>query len=121
VPRPRLPRTTAEQLQDYDWPGNVRELQNVVERAVILSRGGPLRFESLLSEAAPEPRDRPRGGAAPRTEVDLKRAAREAIESALQEAGGRIYGPGGAAERLGLKPTTLASRIKTLGLQARRR
>jgi DNA-binding NtrC family response regulator len=41
VPRPRLPRTTAEQLQDYDWPGNVRELQNVVKRAVILSRGGP--------------------------------------------------------------------------------
>jgi transcriptional regulator with GAF, ATPase, and Fis domain len=54
------------------------------------------------------------------TDSDLKRAAREAIESALREAEGRIYGPRGAARRLGLKPTTLASRIKALGLRARR-
>jgi transcriptional regulator with GAF, ATPase, and Fis domain len=67
-----------------------------------------------------EPSPRARGGPLPRTEADLKRAAREAIEAALREAGGRIYGPDGAAERLGLKPTTLASRIKTLGLKARR-
>jgi transcriptional regulator with GAF, ATPase, and Fis domain len=120
VPRPRLLRAEAERLQRYDWPGNVRELQNVVERAVILSRGGPLRFESLEPGAAPEPRSRSRGAAAPRTEADLRRAAREAVESALREAGGRIYGRGGAAERLGLKPTTLASRIKALGLRARR-
>jgi DNA-binding NtrC family response regulator len=98
----------------------VRELQNVVERAVILSRGGPLRFESLEPDATKEPPPRARGGTLPRTEADLKRAAREAIEAALREAGGRINGPGGAAERLGLKPTTLASRVKALGLRPRR-
>jgi transcriptional regulator with GAF, ATPase, and Fis domain len=120
VPRPRLPQAEAERLQGYAWPGNVRELQNVVERAVILSRGGALRFESLEPMSVSRPRDRRRDAAAPRTEADLKRAAREAIESALREANGRIYGPGGAAERLGLKPTTLASRVKALGLQPRR-
>ena len=98
----------------------MRELQNVVERAVILSRGGPLRFEALEPSAAPAPRERGRGANALRTEAELKRAAREAIESALREAGGRVYGPGGAAKRLGLKPTTLASRIKALGLRTRR-
>ncbi|HEX9189572.1 MAG TPA: sigma 54-interacting transcriptional regulator, partial [Vicinamibacteria bacterium] len=120
VPRPRLRRSEAERLQRYGWPGNVRELQNVVERAVILSRGGPLRFETLEPGEAPAARDRGKGALALRTEADLKRAAREAIESALREAGGRVYGTGGAAERLGLRPTTLASRIKALGLRARR-
>jgi transcriptional regulator with GAF, ATPase, and Fis domain len=119
VPHPRLPRSEAERLQRYDWPGNVRELQNVVERAVILSRGGPLRFEALEPSAAPVSRDRGRG-AVLLTEAELKRAARDAIEFALREAGGRVYGPGGAAERLGVKPTTLASRIKALGLRGRR-
>jgi len=118
---PRLTRSEAERLQAYDWPGNVRELQNVVERAVILSRGGPLRFDPLLSPVAAAVA-RPSGGRSLRlvTDSDLKRAAREAIESALREAEGRIYGPRGAARRLGLKPTTLASRIKALGLRARR-
>jgi transcriptional regulator with GAF, ATPase, and Fis domain len=120
VPCPRLPRAEAERLQRYSWPGNVRELQNVVERAVILSRGGPLRFEALQSSPEPSRRERGRDGAVLRTDADLKRAAREAIEAALREAGGRVYGPGGAAERLGLRPTTLASRIKALGLSARR-
>jgi transcriptional regulator with GAF, ATPase, and Fis domain len=119
VLRPRLPRGEAERLQRYDWPGNVRELQNVVERAVILSRGGALRFEALEPVAGLEPRDRGRGAPTLRTETDLKRAAREAIESALHEAGGRVYGRGGAAERLGLPPTTLASRIKAFGIRAR--
>jgi len=119
VPRPRLSPSEAERLQRYDWPGNVRELQNVVERAVILSRGGHLRFEALEPSEATALRERRRGTVAFRTEAELTRAGREAIESALREAGGRVYGPGGAAERLGLPPTTLASRIKTLGLRPR--
>ncbi len=120
VPRPRFPRGEAERLQRYDWPGNVRELQNVVERAVILARGGPLRFERLEPGVSSAPREPGRNATRPLTEAELKRAAREAIESALREAGGRVYGPGGAAKRLGLKPTTLASRIKALGLRAGR-
>ena len=120
VPRPRLSRGEAERLRRYDWPGNVRELQNVVERAVILARGGPLRFEELEAGAALEPAPRSRDTPAPRTEADLKRAAREAIEAALRESEGQIYGRGGAAERLGLPPTTLASRIKALGIRSHR-
>jgi transcriptional regulator with GAF, ATPase, and Fis domain len=118
---PRLARADVERLQRYPWPGNVRELQNVVERAVILSGGAPLQLDALLGPAAAGGGERPRGRAAPalRTEADLKRAAREAILSALQESRGRIYGPGGAAERLGLKPTTLVSRVKALGLRRR--
>jgi transcriptional regulator with GAF, ATPase, and Fis domain len=118
---PRLGRGEAERLQGYDWPGNVRELQNVVERAVILSRGGPLRFEPLLQAASPHPPGSARGSGRPslRTEWDLKRAAREAVVEALRESGGRIYGPGGAAERLGVPPTTLASRVKSMGLRRR--
>ena len=115
----RLPRAEAERLKDYDWPGNVRELQNVVERATILSRGGALRFEELLTSPRPLASERAKAATStksPRTEADLKRAAREATVAALHESGGRIYGPGGAAERLGVKPTTLASRLKALGL-----
>jgi transcriptional regulator with GAF, ATPase, and Fis domain len=120
VPRPRLPAAEAARLRGYAWPGNVRELQNVVERAVILSRGGALRFDELGTATEPRIRGRRRDATVPRTEAQLKSAARTAIEWALREAGGRVYGPGGAAERLGLKPTTLASRIKALGLQPRR-
>jgi transcriptional regulator with GAF, ATPase, and Fis domain len=117
----RLTRSEAEGLRSYDWPGNVRELQNVVERAVILSRGGPLRFEAVL---APPPASRgatKAGSPGPslRTEADLKRARREALLSALRESGGRVYGREGAAARLGIPATTLASRLKALGLSRR--
>jgi len=117
----RVSRRDAERLEAYGWPGNVRELQNVVERAVILSRGGPLRFEALLALEAGADRATAVATAptSPRTEADLKRAAREAIEAALREAGGRIYGPGGAAALLGVKPTTLASRIRAHRIKRR--
>ena len=116
----RLPRTEVARLTDYEWPGNVRELQNVVERAAILSRGGALRFEELRVSSPPSAGEHSKPsscGRGPRTEVELKRAAREATLAALQESGGRIYGPGGAAERLGVKPTTFASRLRALGLR----
>ncbi|HTI68958.1 MAG TPA: sigma 54-interacting transcriptional regulator, partial [Candidatus Limnocylindria bacterium] len=117
-PMSRMPPTTLEQLVSHSWPGNVRELQNAVERAVILSQGGPLKFD------LPEPKTEvpasvpaaipPLGNVLTRTE--LKRRERESIIAALKQAEGRIFGANGAAEILHMKPTTLASRIKALGI-----
>jgi transcriptional regulator with GAF, ATPase, and Fis domain len=119
-PPPPMTQGMLRRLAGYDWPGNVRELQNAVERAVILSQGGPLRLESFdLPEARPQ--TPPPGHARPPTEGwltrdELKRRERESIAAALGQSGGKVFGPGGAAELLGMKPTTLASRIKALGI-----
>ncbi|MBL8111599.1 MAG: sigma 54-interacting transcriptional regulator [Acidobacteria bacterium] len=117
---PRVPESTLSRLVDYDWPGNVRELANAVERAVILARGGALRFEPPATGTARgrAPREAPAGLM---TRDELKRRERESIAAALKESGGKIFGPGGAAELLGTKPTTLASRVKALGLSSPRR
>ncbi len=119
LPRPVLSQRNVRDLQAYAWPGNVRELQNVLERAVILSQGRtPLRLE--IAPAAPSRREQhsaPAGQADLRTAADLKNLERESIQAALERAGGKVYGAGGAAELLGLKPTTLASRLKRLGLR----
>ena len=109
-------------MRNYPWPGNVRELQNVIERAVITSRLGAIHFD-----VGSRLRPRPPGKAAPvesappatpeiLTEDEMKRRNRENIVGALRQAAGRIYGPGGAAEVLGMKPTTLNARIKKLNL-----
>jgi len=96
-------------LQAYEWPGNVRELQHVIERAVILTRGTELAFEEecLASTPADEPRP---------LETLLEDAERGHIQKALEAIGWRVSGTGGAAERLGLKPSTLEYRIKKLGI-----
>lgn len=108
-------------LVAYDWPGNVRELENVIERAVILARDGRVRID--LPDAAPR-RAPPASPAEPSpgailSEADRRARDRASILAALAEAGGKVSGPGGAAERLGLRPTTLASRMKTLGIPRR--
>jgi transcriptional regulator with GAF, ATPase, and Fis domain len=117
----RLTASQIEELRDYDWPGNVRELQNVIERAVITARLGSLRIDLPSNRSAakkPEGTDRP-----VESEVipddEMKRRERENLIAALESSGGRIYGPGGAAELLGLKPTTLSARIRKLGLKTR--
>jgi transcriptional regulator with GAF, ATPase, and Fis domain len=121
-PPPRLTKAQADQLAAHDWPGNIRELQNAVERAVILSQGGPLRFEFAPSESEPpKPSAPPTTPAKLLTRDELKRHERESIATALKECGGKIFGAGGAAEMLGMKPTTLASRIKALGIKRRTR
>ena len=98
-----------ERLRRHRWPGNVRELRNVLERALILCTGPTLKVE--LPIAAPADDD----GVLPMDEVQ-----RRHILKALEVAGGRIRGSGGAAELLGLKPTTLRSRMQRLGLDPRR-
>jgi transcriptional regulator with GAF, ATPase, and Fis domain len=119
-PVPGVSQTTLGQLSAHDWPGNVRELQNVLERAVILWQGGPLRIQL-------EPSDRRKttlrvaDTSAPArllTRQELKRLERESIVHALRQTDGRVSGRDGAAELLGMKPTTLASRIAALGLKA---
>jgi PAS domain S-box-containing protein len=116
-PPRQITQAALSQLIAHDWPGNVRELQNAVERAVILSPGGPLRFDV----AAPEESSTlvvhiPPTASPPAllTREEFKRHERDCIAGALKQTGGKIFGPGGAAELLGMKPTTLASRISAL-------
>jgi len=122
-PSPRLTQSVINQLKAYDWPGNVRELQNSVERAVILAQGRPLRFDFLSNPTNPNPSTRAPitddpdiESSSVLTRDDLKRHERDNITHALQRSGGKIFGAEGAAELLGMKPTTLASRIKALGI-----
>jgi transcriptional regulator with GAF, ATPase, and Fis domain len=109
------------QLQNYGWPGNVRELQNVIERAVITSRLGALRLDIPPAEsrsAAPATtRSKPREESEVIPDKEMTRRMRDNMIAALKRSGGRIYGPGGAAELLGIRPSTLSTRIKKLGLK----
>ncbi|MCZ6786004.1 MAG: sigma 54-interacting transcriptional regulator, partial [Planctomycetota bacterium] len=115
-PRPRLTRASVMRLQAYDWPGNVRELQNVIERGLITSRAGVLTLDLPEGEARA-------GTSVPddATEVvpdaEMRRRERANTLAALEMTGWRISGSDGAAALLGLKPTTLASRLKKLGLR----
>ena len=122
-PAPRLTRAQAGQLAAQDWPGNIRELQNAVERAVILSQGGPLHFELAAATPVESPTAASHSSAPAKflTRGDLKRHERESITTALKQCGGKIFGAEGAAELLGMKPTTLASRIKALGIKRKPR
>jgi DNA-binding NtrC family response regulator len=124
--KPRLTRAAVTQLQSYDWPGNIRELRNVVERAVILARGGALDFDlPITGQAAPPVLPSPRGDSSagtpsqPKflTEVELERFQRDNLASALEAANWKISGHDSAAELLGLKPTTLLSRMTKWGLK----
>jgi PAS domain S-box-containing protein len=105
-------KKTLDLLQSYDWPGNVRELQNIIERSIILSTTDVFSVDELwlskpISRQAPPAESRPALNVAPRTE-------REIIEAALAETRGRVSGPSGAAAKLGIPQSTLATRIKVL-------
>jgi transcriptional regulator with GAF, ATPase, and Fis domain len=115
VPAPVLTEGDVRELLEYSWPGNVRELQNVIERAVILCQGGPLRLQLQPAKI----KQREAGTAGPLTQRAWLESQKPAIESALRQSGGKVYGAGGAAELLGLRPTTLLSRMNALGLQRR--
>ena len=107
----RIPAAVMEALARYDWPGNIRELQNVIERSVLLTTG------SALSLAMPEVISKHQPPASPANTAERSEAAeREAIIRALQDAHGIVGGPNGAAARLGLKRTTLYSRMQKLNI-----
>ena len=111
-----LTRTQAEHLRAYPWPGNIRELKNVIERAVILSQGKVLRLDLSMPGLEPD------GGesvahepetAGVMTEQQIKDLQKTNIIKALKLADWRVSGKGGAAELLGVRPTTLADRLRT--------
>ncbi|PWU13617.1 MAG: hypothetical protein C5B50_19000 [Verrucomicrobia bacterium] len=104
-----VPQNTMEALQRHFWPGNIRELRNIIEHSVIISHGETLRIPRL--EIAAET------GAEIRT---LEETEREHILRTLEVTRWRIKGPRGAAERLGMKPSTLYSRMQKLGVPTRR-
>lgn len=121
----RLSEGDARRLTRYDWPGNVRELQNVIERAAILSQNGRLRIDLPDSSGtqAPAGAARQKADARPAvmTSSEMRDHERANILAALEGCAGKVFGPGGAAEMLDIKPTTLASRIKALGIAPRPR
>jgi formate hydrogenlyase transcriptional activator len=112
-------------LTDYDWPGNVRELANVVERVSITAHDGDLRFDLLLGGDRSESAGRGAVSVASSpgeilSEAAMRQQERENIAAALRRTRGKIYGEDGAARLLGIKPTTLLSRLVKLGLKPTR-
>jgi formate hydrogenlyase transcriptional activator len=100
-------------LIEYSWPGNIRELQNVIEHSAILSDGGYLQVPPvLLSNPVPASGS----GACPNLNRALESNERQLIEKALKECHGRVFGPLGAAARLGIPPSTLESKIRRHGI-----
>jgi len=110
-------------LTEYDWPGNVRELENLVERELILHRGGVLTFDAILPlrererERVPTAASDP--GQLPSLNADEALAAH--MKAVLELTNGKINGPGAAAELLGMKANTLRARLDKLGIAYRRR
>ena len=111
---PQLALGAIDSLLSYPWPGNVRELENVIERAIILSQGRPLQFDL---------------GRSPRTVTEtvisndcdsefltLDQVIRDHIQCALKKSTGKIHGPDGAGDLLGVNPNTLRNRMKKLGI-----
>jgi transcriptional regulator with GAF, ATPase, and Fis domain len=118
----RLTLANVQKLQRYNWPGNVRELQHVIERAAITAEGGRLAIE--FPEDAPSPTRKSVQtvsveGDRVRTDAEMRALEAHNLRAALRQTNGKVSGTGGAAELLGMKPTTLASRIKALDLAVR--
>ena len=106
----QIEKRSISAMQQYTWPGNIRELQNVIERCVILAEGEVLKVEpSMLMQ------DSPAVAAAPLS-TSSEPARKAQIEAVLRETRGKVYGPQGAAVRLGLPATTLDSQMRVLGI-----
>jgi DNA-binding NtrC family response regulator len=130
LPEPRLTEGAVRIMRGYDWPGNIRELQHVIERSVILGRGHSLPLELRPSgnhAAAPESQGvgRSKSGSSALdtggnvlTMEQLRELEISNYRAALSQSAGKVYGADGAAALLGIPPTTLASRLKSLGIHA---
>ena len=116
MPGRRLRNSDIERLQSYSWPGNIRELQNVIERALITSNGADLNLD-LPDEPKAAITQQPSSSSAIMTDAQIRELERSNMQAALKAADGKLFGKGGAAELLGLKPTTLASRFKRLEIK----
>ncbi len=120
----RLTQNQADEIRNYDWPGNVRELKNVIERAVILSQGNVLRLDLSLPRTSVvadqiSPTEEPMQIIL--TEKDMKELQKKNLLNALGQTNWRVSGKDGAAELLGVRPTTLSDRIKSFGIRKPRR
>lgn len=122
-PLPSVRKADVVTMRDYDWPGNVRELQNVVERALILSRGTEIRLRPAPAQQGNEDLD-PRDAVDNATgqqrclkEDEMRQLQRANTIAALQKADWQISGSDGAAELLGINPSTLAGRMKSLNIR----
>jgi transcriptional regulator with GAF, ATPase, and Fis domain len=120
VPVPAIAPGALESLVHYEWPGNVRELQNVVEREIIRCRGEALTFDSLPQTEMRVPIIPPTKTDAPSMPINLDQAMARHIENVISMAKGKISGPGGAAELMGVNPTTLRSRMTKLGVRGKK-
>ena len=111
-----IPAEEMEALARYRWPGNVRELENLIERAVILARGPALHVPLPVDAVPGDARDAVSGRPQHTSALTLEAAERQHILHALHETRWVIAGPHGAAARLGIKRTTLQSRMVKLGI-----
>ena len=111
---PTLAPGAIEPLMNYHWPGNVRELENVIERALILSQGGPLSFDHLV---LPSGKGAPDSSSDSAESYNLEDVVARHIRRVLTETKGKVHGPGGASELLGINPSTLRSRMNKLGIE----
>jgi len=119
---PQLTNAQVDAMLRYDWPGNVRELKNVIERALILSPPGTLKLDLPQGSAIPalhEKRVIPKTPGVQDfvTDAEMKERTKQNVRKALDYTNWRVSGPGGAAELLGMRPTTLTDRMKSLGLK----
>ncbi len=114
-----LTRAQAVNLRSYDWPGNIRELKNVIERAVILSTGKVLRLDLSMLGLSSDAHDVTEPAVVSgevMTEKELRELQKNNIVKALKRTNWKVSGAGGAAELLGIRPTTLADRIRTMNI-----
>ena len=114
---PTLAPGAVDSLLDYDWPGNIRELENVIERSLILHKAGPLDFDAVLVRPSSAPAQKVKRERDMRT---LDEVAADHIQSVLLATEFKIHGSGGAAEVLGINPSTLRNRMNKLGIAYRR-
>ncbi len=123
----QLTQANIDAIRRYEWPGNIRELKNVIERAVILSKGNTLRLDLSLPQAGEAepiafPLQTGDGTAGAQessfvTEVEMKERIRQNTIAALEAADWRVSGAGGAAELLGVRPSTLSDRLRSMNIR----